>query len=169
MSELTGIQPDDDAVAAFWETAKRRAKMTSIPGYFGPSPVESVPPPAWSFGANPEQADELLALVLDGTKTATTSALADYESEDEPLPEIGTLGIVLDGSGTPRALVVTTEVRVVPFDQVDEEHARREGEGDRSLAGWRARHQEFFTDHSAVAFSSDMPVVLERLEVLYEE
>ena len=48
-----------------------------------------VPPAAWSFGATPEQADELLDLVLDGTKTATASALWDYDADDEPLPEAG--------------------------------------------------------------------------------
>ena len=58
-----------------------------------------LPPPAWSFGATPEQADRLLGLVLDGTKTATASACATTRPTDEPLPESGTLGIVLDGAG----------------------------------------------------------------------
>ena len=29
--------------------------------------------------------------------------------------------------------------------EVSEEHAYKEGEGDRSLAYWRAVHEEFFT------------------------
>lgn len=171
MSEATEVQSEDDAVAVFWDVAKRRAKLASIPGYFGPTPMESIPPPAWAFGATPEHADELLDLVLAGTKTATASALWDYEAEDEPLPEVGTLGIVLDSAGKPRALVMTTDVAVVPFDEVDEEHARLEGEGDRTLAHWREEHERFFTDHASHAreFTSDMPVVLERFEVLYEE
>ena len=69
-------------------------------------------------GRTPEQADALLALVLDGTKTATASALADYEATGEPLPEVGTLGILLDGAGHPRALIETTEVGVVAFGEV---------------------------------------------------
>ncbi|QYJ04989.1 ASCH domain-containing protein [Nocardioides panacisoli] len=168
MSE-TGTGAADEAIAAFWNDAKHRAKLTTMPGYFGANPTEAVPPPAWSFGATPEHADELLALVLEGTKTATASALWDYEAEDEPLPEVGTLGIVLDSAGRPQALLVTTEVTVVPFDEVDEEHARLEGEGDRSLAYWRQVHEEFFTDHATHGhgFRSDMPVVLERFEVLH--
>lgn len=162
---------DDAEIAAFWEVAKRRGKLTLIPGYFGPTPVESVQPPAWSFGATPEHADELLDLVLAGTKTATASALWDFEADDEPLPEPGMLGILLDSAGEPRALIVTTEVSVVPFDEVDEEHARLEGEGDRSLEQWRVEHERFFTEHAAHdhGFSRDMPVVLERFAIVYSD
>ena len=34
---------------------------------------------AWAFGDSPALADELLALVLDGKKTATASAIWSYE------------------------------------------------------------------------------------------
>ncbi|WP_435745207.1 ASCH domain-containing protein [Nocardioides sp. SYSU DS0663] len=156
-------------VEAFWVIARRQARLERMPGYFGPSALASLPPPAWSFGATPEQADELAELVAAGTKTATASAAEDYALEGAPLPEPGTLGIVLDGAGHPRALVATTEVRVVPFDQVDEEHARAEGEGDVTLAWWRERHEAFFREHDphGRGFRPDMPVVLERLRVLH--
>ncbi len=172
MSEIaSAIEPDEAAVTAFWERAKRRAKLGSMPGYFGPGALESVQPPAWWFGGNPAQADALLELVLAGTKTATATALWDFEVTGEPVPERGSLGIVLDGSGAPRALVGTTEVSVVPFDEVDEAHAHAEGEGDRTLEEWRRVHQRYFTEYAAHdrGFSTDMPVVLERLEVLYQE
>jgi uncharacterized protein YhfF len=160
---------DEAEVERFWTLARSRARITSMPGYFGPTTLEVVTPPAWSFGATPEQADGLLALVLDGTKTATASALWEFESEGEALPEPGTLSIVLDGAGHPRALIETTEVVVVPFDEVDEEHAFLEGEGDRSLGHWREVHERFFTDHAdhGRGFATDLPVVLERFRVLY--
>lgn len=171
-NELT---PTDDAtderVHAFWELARDHARLNAVPAYFGPTPLDSVPPPAWSFGAGPEQADDLLGLVLAGTKTATAGALWDYEAEDEPLPEIGTLSIILDSTGQPRALIETTEVQVVPFDEVSDEQARLEGEGDLSLEYWRDVHQRFFTevaDHDR-GFSHDMPVVWERFRVLYSD
>lgn len=130
-----------------------------------------VTPPAWSFGADPEQADRLLQLVLEGTKSATTSAYEDYGLADEPLPQVGTMGILLDGRDRPRVLVSVTSVAVVPFDQVPESHAAAEGEGDRTLAGWRRQHQEFFTrfDPYGRGFRPDMLVVLERFEVLHQE
>ena len=79
------------------------------------------------------------------------------------------LGIVLDGDGHPRALVDTTAVEIVPFDKVDDDHALAEGEGDRTLASWRAGHERFFREHDphGRGFRPDMPVVLERFEVLY--
>ena len=156
------------AVEAFWELARFHAKLNSAPTYFGPTTLEVVPPPAWAFGDSAEEADELLALVLDGTKTATASALRDYEAEGEALPEVGSLSILLDGRGHPRALINTTHVEVVPFGEVGEEHARLEGEGDRSLDHWRAAHERFFAATSDRGFEPDMPVVLERFAVIYQ-
>ena len=164
---------DEEAEAeirAFWDLARFHAKLNTAPAYFGPTTLEVVPPPAWSFGATPEHADGLLALVLKGTKTATASSLWEFEAEGEALPEPGTLSIILDGHGHPRALIETTAVEVVPFDEVDEEHAYLEGEGDRSLAYWREVHERFFTEHAAHdhGFSEDMPVVCERFRVVYQ-
>lgn len=86
------------------------------------------------------------------------------------MPSVGELSILLDSGDHPRALVVTTRVEVVPFDQVGEEHAYLEGEGDRSLRHWRDVHQWFFTEYTAHGrdFAYDMPVVLERFKVLYQ-
>lgn len=160
-----------DDIDAFWERAQQHADLGTVSSYLGENVIATLRPPAWAYGATPEEADELLGLVLDGTKTTTSSALWDYEAEGEELPTVGTLGIVVDSTGAPRALVVTTDVRTVPFDQVDEMHARDEGEGDRSLAYWRRVHEDFFTEHAAHdrGFAPDMPVVLERFRVLHAE
>lgn len=160
---------DSPLIESFWQIARTRAKLNPTGYYTGERPLGSLRPPAWAFGATPEQADELLDLVLSGTKTATASALWDYEAEGEALPTPGTLGIVTDGRGAPHALIVTTQVDVVPFDEVSAEHAYLEGEGDRLLATWREVHERFFTEHAMHrrGFSRDMPVVLERFDVLY--
>ena len=47
----------------------------------------------FSFGDSSEMADELLALVLSGKKTATVSVFL----EGEQTPNIGDLSLVLDG------------------------------------------------------------------------
>lgn len=155
-----------DPLDDFWNLARERARLVGIPAYFGATPLGAVPPPAWSFGDSPEMADRLLRLVLDGTKTATASLASDYDAEGEPLPEPGTLGIVTDGAGNPRALLATTDVRVVPFAEVTEEHALLEGEGDRSLATWRSEHARFFGIAAGDAPGPD--VVLERFSVLFQ-
>lgn len=160
-----------DDIEAFWQRARTHADLALVDSYLGENPIALLRPPAWAFGATPEEADELLGLVLAGTKTATASALWDYEAEGEALPSEGMLGIVVDSSEVPRALVVTTRVRTVPFDEVDETHARAEGEGDRTLAHWRRVHEDFFTEHASHdrGFAPDMPVVLEEIKVLHAE
>ncbi len=151
------ISGTDTDIQAFWIQA--REEIPTLP---------ATPPSAWAFGATPAHADELLELVLKGVKTGTASSLWDYEATGEPLPEIGELSIILDGRGSPRAVIETTDVQTVPFHEVDDEHARSEGEGDRTLAHWRAVHERYWRDHSENprGFAPDMPVVCERFRLV---
>lgn len=154
-------------VEAFWADARVRVNLNAMRTYSGQNVLEAITPPAWSFGATEEQADELLELVLAGRKTATASALRDYEAEGEEPASPGALSIITDGAGRPRALICTTEVRTVPFGEVDEAHARAEGEGDLSLEHWRAVHRAFF-EAGGEPVSEDMPVVLETFRVVHQ-
>jgi len=167
MSDLA--DPRQDEVDAFWVDARMRANLNRLAAYWGPKEIDSLQPPAMAFGGSAEVADELASLVVAGVKTATAGALWDYEAAGEEVPERGQLSIVVDGSGHPRALIATTSVEVVPFDQVGEEFAAAEGEGDRSLASWRRDHEAFFRTYAAHSrgFSPDMPVVCQRFEVLF--
>lgn len=127
---------------------------------------------AWAFGDSPEMADELANLVLEGIKTATASNYQLYNLENESLPYVGQLNIILDGSDTAVAITKTTSVEIIPFDEVTEEHAYLEGEGDRSLRYWREVHEEFFKkecDQVNQAFHHKIPVVCERFKVLYRK
>lgn len=150
----------------FWENARVGADLNPLHVWVGPRAWGTVPPPAWAFGDTPELADKLAEDILSGKKASTTSLLWEYQKEGVALPEQGTLGIVLDGSDKPRALVLTTDVRVIPFEDVDEAHAL--GESD-SLESWRTAHEDFARrmDDGSHPFSPSMPVVLETLEVLY--
>ena len=157
------------AIDDFWHLVRGRARLSTLGGVLGETPAAAVPPPAWAFGDNPELADELLALVLSGTKTATADLVRSYEAAGEPIPQVGDLSIVLDGAGAPRALLRTTRVDIVPFTAVTAEHARLEGEGDRTLASWRADHERHFrrTAPDGFVFSDEASVVCERFKVLY--
>lgn len=130
--------------------------------------LPETPPEAWAFGATPEHADELLALVLAGIKVGTASSLWDYEESGDPLPVVGELSIILDGSGAPRAVIETTAIDIVPFDEVDEAHAYAEGEDDRTLAQWREVHERYWRQHSENprGYAPDMPVICERFRLL---
>ncbi len=122
---------------------------------------------AWAFGDDP---DSLAALVLAGVKTATASAFPLYALEGEALPEAGEYSVILDSRGEAACVIRTTAVELVPYRDISPDHAWREGEGDRSLAHWRAVHRAFFTREMAEAgltFHEDMPVVCERFEVVW--
>jgi uncharacterized protein YhfF len=124
----------------------------------------------WQFGTGVEQGDRLLAYVLSGSKRATTGALCVYEHEGEAVPRPGDFSVVTDGSGQATVIIRTTSVAVVPFDEVDEEYAFVEGEGDRSLGYWREGHWDYFQRELATigrVAVPDMPVVCERFEVVF--
>lgn len=93
------------------------------------------------FGDDPGMADELLALVLAGTKRATCCLARDFA--DTPLRP-GDHWIITDGDGLARAITRTDAVEVVAIREVTEEMAWTEGEGDRSLAYWKAAHDAYF-------------------------
>jgi uncharacterized protein YhfF len=158
-------------IQEFWEASRARAGLGRLPAFItGAAWVTEMPPPAWSFGDSPGLADELLALVLAGEKTGTSSAAEIYQCVDEPRPVPGMLSIVLDSAGTPRALLRTTAVEEVPFDQVREDFARTEGEGDRTLASWRADHEAYWRrtlPPLGLEFRREMSVLCETFELLY--
>ena len=93
-----------------------------------------------SFGDNPTLADELLALVLEGKKRATCWAV----SEGLKGVAIGKSMVELDSEGRPRVVLQTRELVQRRFEDVDHQFAYDEGEGDRSLACWRAAHEHYF-------------------------
>jgi len=96
------------------------------------------------FDDNESDADELVALVLQGKKQATTSLLWQYESEKMRPPRMGDLSIVTDWNGFPHCVIETVEATVLPYKDVDEEYAAAEGEGDLSLEYWQDVHWAYF-------------------------
>lgn len=127
-------------------------------------------PEAWAFGDGAEMADELGGLVAVGIKTATASLLWEYEAEGSPLPQSGDLSIILDGSGLPICLIETVAVEVKPYNQVDDQFAYDEGEGDRTLDFWRDAHWRFFTRTCREIGrlpTQEMPVVCERFKLVH--
>jgi len=129
----------DGDVASFWTRSLHATSVGNIPG--GADTV----PPAWCFGDTVELADELIALVVRGQKSATAGALAEYEAAGDPIPALGDLSIVTDGRMRPRALLETTEIRIGPLSSVDQQFAWDEGEGDRTREWWLDAHTWYFT------------------------
>ena len=121
---------------------------------------------AWQFGETP---DYLAQLVVDGVKTATCSAYEFYETEGEPLPQVGEYSIILNSKDEPVCIIQTVDVQIMPFYEVPEEFAYAEGEGDRSYTYWRNVHVKFFSDELksiGKRFKEDMFVVCERFKLI---
>jgi len=126
----------------------------------------------WAFGHNADVAARLAALVRQGIKTATSSLVWSYESDDEPYPQEGGYSIITDWEGHPLCIIQTTEVVMRPFNQVGADIAFEEGEGDRSLAYWRQVHWEFFSaecENIGRQPTEDMPVVNERFAMVFDQ
>jgi len=126
----------------------------------------------WAFGNSKEVADKLLGLVLEEKKTATSSNYNLYELGKEKVPFVGLYNIILDGNGTAAAILVTTSIEIIPFEEVSKEHAYLEGEGDRSLKYWRDVHEEFFKEElkgTNQEFNYQIPIVCERFKLVYKK
>ena len=120
---------------------------------------------AFQFGFAP---DWLADLVVEGKKTATTSGFVFYELENEALPALGEYQIVLDAQEEPVAVIQTESVDIVPMNQVSEEFALAEGEGDYQF--WWDTHEKIFTEELKdydLEFSPEMLVVCERFKNVY--
>jgi uncharacterized protein YhfF len=113
----------------------------------------------FSFGDGPNLAEQLAALVLDGRKTATC-----WAASDGLLTEVGKRMVMLDGAGEPRAVIETVELTQRRFDEVDEQFAYDEGEGDRTLAYWRNAHRNYFARKGQ--FEDKMLLWCERFRVV---
>jgi uncharacterized protein YhfF len=122
----------------------------------------------WYFGDSEGLARELLDLVLAGTKTATAGLV--WGADEAGTPKPGGHSLITDFAGTPRCVLQTVEVRILPFDRVDAAFAFDEGEDDRSLDSWRRGHWDYFSRRCADIGrepSEDMPVFCERFRLLY--
>ena len=100
-----------------------------------------------SIGSTPESANEGAALILNGTKTLTSSPFWDYP--DGKIPFVGALCVLVDGSRQPRGIIETTRVEIMPFGAITEEMARAYGEGERTVEWWRRVMGAFYSASAA--------------------
>ena len=108
--EVPPAQPDHPELMTFWEATQSYAKLNDFRVYLGPNPLESVPPPAWSYGESSQEADEFVARVVAADETDIVTPVAAYTEAGEELPSVGTLSILCDGAGRPRVLLASTAV-----------------------------------------------------------
>ncbi len=148
---------------------------------YWPQFLESLPPDrprpsrfidAFFFGTKPEGARTIAALVLTGVKTSTGSLKWSYDFDRKPIPEPEDLSIVTDGFDHPVCIIQTTEVRCLPFDEVDAAFAHDGGEDDRTLESWRKMYWSYMTSECTRIGQTPTTkalLVCERFRVVYEE
>ena len=109
----------------------------------------------WSFGIDNEN---LIDLVLTGKKKATTSL---YTGE---LPIIGEESIICFSDGSYACIVKTIDYKIMKFNEMTEENAKLEGEGNLTLDYWRKAHYDFFKSLDS-SFSEESKIIFEIFEV----
>jgi uncharacterized protein YhfF len=121
--------------------------------------------------------DRLVAAVLRGEKTATSSLLAQYQEDGERLPRPGDRLVMVASDEQPVAVVEIIEVTVIALGDASLQLALDEGEGFRSVAQWRSAHERFWInevkpeleDPEALVVGDETEVVVERFCVLEGE
>ncbi|WP_137937353.1 ASCH domain-containing protein [Chitinivorax sp. B] len=124
----------------------------------------------WHFGSTTEMAHHLVELVITGHKRATCCTVAGCEHQATQAPIEGTYSLVTERDGTPRCVIVTTEVRQRRFCDVDFTFAQQEGEGDETLDEWRDGHRRYFMQEAAefgYTFSEDSLLYCEQFKMVY--
>lgn len=122
----------------------------------------------WHFEITEKACNELLELVLEGKKKATSSSKEAFRIKNEHIPKIGELSVITDWSENPRCVVRTCNITILPFKDISFELAKLEGEDD-SLESWKESHIRFFLEEGkelGYSFDEDMEVVFEEFEVV---
>jgi len=121
------------------------------------------------YGDNEEDANILANLVTKDIKRATSHSLLGLQLREETMPKIGDFFIVTDWKGDAKCLVQTTSVKMLPYFSIHTEHARLEGEGDKSLEYWKKVHWDYYT-RELEPFKrvprDSMIIVFERFELM---
>lgn len=122
------------------------------------------------YCADEFNANTCAELVRTGQKTASCSMELWYSEHGETMPEVGHLQVVTNWDGEPVCVIEITDVRTCPYNEVGEDFARAEGEGDRSLLWWCEAHTRFFRmecDELGIDWYEQRLLVLERFKVVY--
>ncbi len=165
-TELEGIEPQNlpSNAERYWQQF-----LISLPsGASRPSgAVNTV-----AFGRTWQDTPALAALVRNGAKTANGSLVWSLEADGSQEAHIGDLRVVLAGPDDPVCIIETTDVRVIPFDEVPASYAKESGQGDGTLADWRRVYWDYIVNEcNRIGRTPDpkAPLAMERFRTLYAE
>ena len=125
---------------------------------------------SFCFCDNIKDAKACAALVQQGIKQATSTSQWYFDNHDEDFPEVGNVYVITDWFGIAKAIVKTTKIELTPFNQITEEYAAIEGEGDKSLKYWKESHWDYYTremEEFGEQPNEEMIIVCEQFETLF--
>ena len=74
--------------------------------------------PIAEFGFPGPLRDKLVSAICNRSKTSTTATVAEYQIDDEPLPQVGSRQAVVDSQGRRVVIIETTDVEQVRLFEV---------------------------------------------------
>ena len=89
----------------------------------------------------------------------------------DPMPQVGDAIILVSFNGKPKTLLRLTVIEKVAFGNVTEAHTAVDGSPVRALDVWKPLHTAYWKERLrpfGLSVCDDMPVLVEKFEVLYE-
>ena len=148
-----------ESVAEFWQTCLPGISQLPADGFYR----------VRSIGATPKNQEAITKLILAGDKTGTFTSPWMYEGDRSITPVVGGYSVLTDSHGDPAAVLKTTLLMTLPFNQITENETAVDGPPVRPLEIWRPIHMTFFTNElnaRGKTFVQDMPVTMEKFEVV---
>lgn len=109
----------------------------------------------WSFC---DDNDNLIRLVIDGKKVATTS---NYDPNE--LPNVGEKSMILYSDETSACIIETISFEIIKFGKISSSLSDLEGEG--SYEEWKSNHERIFKYYDST-FNDETLVVFERFKLI---
>ena len=153
---------DEATLNAFWQAAR-----DYLPGAGLPTEYEV----RW-IGLDAESTAEILDLIRARDKTGTFTLPWVVARTDQPAPRVGAAIILIDFDGNPALLIRLTDIREVSFGEITAEHTVIDGAPVRDLNIWKPLHTRYWSTllaPFAMTVSDDMPVWIEKFELLYPD
>ena len=151
-------KPSLDALEAFWAEAKKEH-----PDIAATYEVRCI-------GVDEPSTAIVLELIKQGDKTGTFSLPWILEDQEQACSQKGDYIIYSAYDGSPALLVRVTEIERTAFGEINERHTAIDGSPVRDLSVWIPLHTKYWNKKLAPfgrVVSSDMPVIVEKFEMLY--
>jgi uncharacterized protein YhfF len=155
-------RPEDAALDQFWQEARNALRGSHLPNGYQVR---------W-IGLDKETTTQVLDLIRVRDKTGTFTLPWIVARTDQPKPRVGDAIILIDFTGKPMLLVRLTDIHEVPFGKISAEHTAIDGTPVRDLAVWKPMHTQYWNGllaPFAMYVSDDMPVWIEKFDLLYPE